>query len=975
MSIILEERSASSGGQATSPADFERRLASADRALQQEKGTLIFLRSWRWLGAWFLGALVADVLLHFSASVRLVLSLGFVALVFGTIGTCVWMAFVRRGRNEHTARVLEARDARLGSKLINILQLRAQASDSRLAPLTRELADHAVADSVAEIQHIDLPQLAATQEPARAAKQLAFALGGLLLLLGIAHEITRVEVPRFLDPFGDHPPYSFTRISITEPVADGAQVVFGQSLLVSAQTRGHRPGDLFLTFHPPNQPGQATTVPMFDKGERGFAQQIERIKTDLVLVAHTKTWHSRSTQRHLFVVLTPRLEKAALKITPPAYTELPPEERAVPLGKSFKALAGSRMEFRIESNRPLREGRIELVKGPGDIQVFALAPAGERAVSGAFEATTAGLLRFTLVDEAGNPSEETWECTLQVTHDLPPDVQVSNPSSDAFVAMDFKVEPTFEANDDYGVKTLRIHQGLNGSYGDPRVVSFERVTRNVREVLPLDLATMDLRSGDRLSFFAEAIDTAPETHVARSQTVTLTVISVAEYNDFLRERTDLTDIAAKYADLFKNLQDLIEEQKQLGEQIETLKEQLETAPDKVAAQKKLDELLAKQNELNARLNKLADTMENFVRKEPLYDLEAELGETLKQKAEQIRESTQANDQAAQQVAQRSSPPNASRQLDQPMLEDFKKASDEQLARLGAAEQQAQDEVAQPLDDLSLMHEILKDINRFKELYAAQQQVAEQAKAYDRTGPLSREDQLALKNLAAIEKRIGEELEAVQERLAEDGKAAMEKFPKAGQSAQNLARKMSDLGLTRAAGRATDAMLAGHGDQGSQLAQQLAEDMEKMFSECNGSCPNMSDELDQYLKISRGMNPGKNFRQMMQSRKFGNGNKPGFGIGQGETGPDGTSGYAMDSAAETPVLGNESRPNDSRARRPGEKGFNRLEREGGKPVTATDEPDILKNVQASGRDSNAVQGESSIEQYRDLVDKYFKAITK
>jgi hypothetical protein len=484
-----------------------------------------------------------------------------------------------------------------------------------------------------------------------------------------------------------------------------------------------------------------------------------------------------------------------------------------------------------------------------------------------------------------------------------------------------------------------------------------------------------LKSGDRLSFFAEAIDTAPETHVARSQTVTITVISVADYNDFLRERTDLADIAAKYADLFKNLDDLIEEQKQLGEQIEALKQQLETAPDKAAAQKKLDELLAKQNELNARLNKLADTMENFVRKEPLYDLEAELGETLKQKAEQIRESTQANDQSEQQVAERSAPPNAARQLDQPMLDDFKKASDEQLAKLGAAEQQAQDEVVQPLDDLSLMHEILKDINRFKELYAAQQQVAEQSKAYDRATPLSREDQLALKDLAAMEERIGEELEAVQERLAEDGKAAMEKFPKAGQSAQNLAQKMSELGLTRAANRATDAMLAGQGYYGSQLALHLAEEMEKMFSECNGSSPGMGDELDQYLGISRGMNPGKNFRQMMQSRKFGKGNKPGFGIGSGETGPDGTSGYAIDSAPEKPVLGNESRPNDSRARRPGEKGFNRLEGDAGKPVTATDEPDILKNVQASGRDSNAVQGESSIEQYRDLVDKYFKAITK
>ena len=44
-----------------------------------------------------------------------------------------------------------------------------------------------------------------------------------------------------------------------------------------------------------------------------------------------------------------------------------------------------------------------------------------------------------------------------------------------------------------------------------------------------------------------------------------------------------------------------------------------------------------------------------------------------------------------------------------------------------------------------MNEILKDLNRFKELHAAQKQVAAQAKAYDRKAPLSREDQLALKD--------------------------------------------------------------------------------------------------------------------------------------------------------------------------------------------------------------------------------------
>ena len=384
---------------------FTARLAAADRALQQEQGTLIVLRSWRWLGPWLLGALAGDALFHWSASVRLGLSLGFLALILGTIGRAVWVGYFRRAPLEHTARVLESREVRLGSKLINLLQLRAQAGDARLAPLTRELAAHAVAGSAAELESFDLQSLTATDRPKREAKRLGIACVALLAILGLGHDILRAAVPRFLDPFGDHPPYSFTRIDITEP-ADGATVIYGQNVTIAAQTHGHRPGDLFVTFHPPGQPENAVTVPMFDKGSRGFAQQIEAVKSDLVIVAHSKNRHSLSTQRRVSVVLTPRLEKASVKIVWPYYTGLPPEERAVPFGKSVKALAGSRIEFRLESNRPLREGRVELVKGPGDVETVALERTLERVVSGGFMAAEPGLMRFSLVDEEGNPSGE-----------------------------------------------------------------------------------------------------------------------------------------------------------------------------------------------------------------------------------------------------------------------------------------------------------------------------------------------------------------------------------------------------------------------------------------------------------------------------------------------------------------------------------------------------------------------------------------
>src|SRR5207253_1971232 len=129
---------------------------------------------------------------------------------------------------------------------------------------------------------------------------------------------------------------------------------------------------------------------------------------------------------------------------------------------------------------------------------------------------------------------------------------------------------------------------------------------------------------------------------------------------------------------------------------------------------------------------------------------------------------------------------------QKMLDEFKQASDEQLARLGATEQETQDQVVKPLEDMSLMHEIIKDINRFKDLYAAQQELAKQAAAYARPTPLNREDQLALKDLASQQKQIGEALDELEQKFWEDGKAAQEKFPKAGQSAQEISQKMGDL---------------------------------------------------------------------------------------------------------------------------------------------------------------------------------------
>lgn len=943
------------------------RLATADRTLQKERGGKLLLRSWPWAAGYVFAALALDVILHLAAGIRVGITAGFALLLVAGSAWCAWIAFGKRNTFEHTARVLEARHPRLGSKLINLLQLRAQAHDPALAPLTRELAGMAVAGYAEELRHEPIEQLARTGLLRSEAKRAGLGLLGCIALLAALFDITRTEIPRFLDPFGDHPPYSFTRLEISEP-AEGAQVVYGESALITAKASGHRPGELFLNYHPVDQPQEVTTVPMFDKGEHGFTQQIENVRTELIVFAHTKNQHALSRQRRIGVIFTPRLEKAWVKITPPAYTGLAPEERQFHF-KALKALQGSTIEFRLASNRPLASGQI-LVNATTAATQLALTPRGENEVAGSFEAKEPAQLKFSLLDRDGYASAETWECALTITHDLPPEVQVNNPNADTFVAMDFKAAPVIEASDDYGVKTLRIHVGHNGKFGEPRVITPERNATHAREGLTFNFNEMGLVSGDTISIFAEAIDTAPEPHLTRSKTVTLTVISTEEYNSFLRERTDLSDIEAKYSTLVRDLHELVEQQKMLSEEIAALKEQLAKAQndaEKAAAQKKMDDLLTQQRALDAKLNQLADKMENFVRDQPLYDIEAELKDTLAEKAQEIRDSTEANEQALQKLAAESgqTPPS------QKMLDDFKQAADEQLARLGATEQSTQEQVTKPLEDLSLMHEIIKDINRFKELYAAQEELAKQAKAYDRPTPLTREDQLALKDLAAQQKRIGDELDAVEQKLWEDGKAAQEKFPKAGESAQELAKQMGDLKLQTLANQTTREMLAGQGDKGAQLAENLRGEMEKLFSQCESKEGRMGNELDQYLSIQRSMNPGANFKQMMQTRKFGSGSKPGFN-GQGNGGNDG---YAVTTGPNPNVMGNEPNITESDKAEISGNGRNKATPDGANPEVALDKPDVVKGVTPVNRESEAVQGETTIEQYSDLVEKYFKALTK
>lgn len=951
-----------------------KRLEIADREHQKEAGGTVLLRSVKYVCAAVLFVFLLDVILHLSAGWRFSILVAMFAGILVLALVPWYLAFIRRNRIEHIARFLESRDPGLGSQLINLLQLREQTNDDALAPLTRELARQAVENYSAGLSDVPIESLARTDALRRQMKMATWVLLGFCAILAVSFRISTVEMARFIDPYGDHPPYSFTHLEIIQPGTTGTNVLYGHGLIVKVKATGHQPRELFLTSFPPGQREQAVTLPMFDKGGVGYDQLLDNVRGELLVFAHTKDHVSESKQVRIGVVLTPQLEKLFLRIAPPEYTGIKPDEKPY-LFKGVEALAGSEVKFRLQSNRPLREGLLVFNSGDHPPQQVVLKKTSEKEVAGSFLASDSGRMRFSITDADGLPSQGDFEGALTVTHDLPPEVRIVNPDHDSFIAMDFKLKVQIEAGDDYGLSEIRLHRGLNGAHSPPKVFRRSGIVRDGRETFDLNSAELGIQPGDVISLFAEAIDNAPKPHLARSQMVRLQVISVEDYNNFLREQSDMAAAKAKYTELNDDLQALVDVQKQLGDEIQKLKNELSKADGKQRDNlvQQFDSLVAKQAELNQKLNNQAERMEHFVRENPLYDVEKEIQDMLREQAQTVRQSTRTNDMDTRGIAQRSSLASGPRRLSPDMLEDFKKASDDQVARLSSVHEEAEKEVVQTLDDMEQMQELIKDFNQFEALYRVQQDLVQQAQAYNRPGQMMREDQLALKDLAATEKEVSDMLELLQTKLRQDAQSAGKLFPKAAKSGRDLADQIGQRRLAPLAELATGQMLAGSGEQSFQLADRLRGEMEKMFSECKGGNGPSANELDTYLQL-QGFNPNRNFAQMSRSRNFGFGTGRGKASGRSE-GAMGTSGYAMTDGTTMNVLGNESSiRNGSKSPRnssPYGKGPGALASNGKSEI---EKADPLKGLKPVNRQSGAVASEAVIDEYSDVVENYFKTIT-
>ncbi|MEX2577682.1 MAG: hypothetical protein WD342_01380 [Verrucomicrobiales bacterium] len=950
-------------------ADLIQRLHRADWAWRRTCAVEWFLRGLKFVCAAVWLVVAADLVLQLGAAARLVASLvGLLALLVFA-GRFFRRAFGGGGSLLPVARVLEARDGTLGSKLINVLQLREKVADETQPVVTRKLAERAVDEAAREVEGRDFVPLTKSPTLGRTFWRAMLPVALLVLPALIFSQIASRELMRFVDPFGDHPPFSFTQLEIVTPEDDQARVVYHQPATIEVEYSGHRPRELFLTVAHADDPDNRTTIPMFAQGEDGFVQQIDQVDADLLVRAHTKTRRSISEARRIGVILWPQLEDAKATVSAPAYTRLAKRENRLGMEKAtaptLSVLAGSEVTFALRSNRPLSEGSVGLQSSdPEPLETPLRADDAERpnVARASVTAEVSGRLRFDLRDVTGLPAERELAVNLVVTHDLPPEIGITEPVSDGFIVDTFATNVAFHASDDYGLKSMRLHTGINEDFSEPKTIAMpvDPPQRDALETVRIAPSEMGAAPGDVISIFGEATDIRPDSQLARTPTLTLEVIGEEQYNDYLRMEREIRDLERKYSTLHDELRDLAREQRELAGKAAAAGEN----PDQATR----DELAARQSELNRKLEKLAKRMESATRDQPLYDLEKDLQKVLDEEARKIRESIAQNQRDNEEFLAAS--PSAE------SMEGFSEQAEAQADRLDPAREAAEEKIAAAIRDADQIQQLLKALGAYQQAYAMQRDLAQQTAAYASRPELTRDDRLALQEMAGTERLIGEALDQIVERLRDGADNAEAAYPEAARDARDIAGAIESANLSSLADQSARTMLSGRGRASHDRAEHLRAEMEKLMGRCTQCQGGMGGEFAARLRLMHRMMAGDTFSQMAQCRTFGFELGQGRGIGGGGMGMAGFLG--MGSSRDGPsasLLGGESML--------GKTGPESANLSDGL-AEGTPSPDVSLSEDSDGdgegrpralnRPSRSPTGDLILDEYGDLVDAYFDKLT-
>lgn len=290
----------------------------------------------------------------------------------------------------------------------------------------------------------------------------------------------------------------------------------------------------------------------------------------------------RSATYRVTVVPPPRIVSVSVDQQYPAYTN---RGRETTDSLNMQVPQGTTLAWRIEFDRPLKSARMLEVgrrpvldaatdapaePEPDELTDVTLSADG-RLLTAEAVAERSFDYRLAFTDaEHGYAYDPQVRYSVHVTPDAAPEAELLRPREIQQIGTkNKKIDLTYRLSDDYGLKSAAVVYAVNDNEEQRRpldVFDNERIaegrfTWNIARTIP------DLSEGDVITWAVEVTDNrAGEPNTARSVTRTLTIVSIAAYQQMIFERI---------SELGEELETVHEMEREGSKAVEQLKEQAE----------------------------------------------------------------------------------------------------------------------------------------------------------------------------------------------------------------------------------------------------------------------------------------------------------------------------------------------------------------------------------------------------------------
>ncbi len=637
----------------------------------------------------------------------------------------------------------------INDHLVNILQLDKEKESRMYSP---ELIDASFEDIRKEIDPIDFTSAVSLASAKKVAKVLG-AVASIAAFLFVFFPTSFIgsanRLWNYHQSFAAPLPFRF----IVEP--GNKEVVKGAKVPITIRVEGEQQKQITLSSKPSGQI-------QFD--ERTLTANANGVFTyEMPALKSTTTYQAsahdvRSNEYTLTVLDRPTVKMLRVNLSFPSYAKLPSRQLDDNVG-DVTALRGTRINFSIESNKPLAEARIIF----NDSTSISL-KVNDNKASGTLPLMKERTYHIRLKDNENVASADPIEYTLKVVPDAFPTAQILSPGTNIDIAENATLNMLYKITDDFGFSSLRLaYKLIQSRYEQPwqdfrfAPISIHYSLSNEGEVAHLwDLGSLSLVPEDVVSYYLEVFDndniSGPKS--GKSEVYTLRLPSLEEV----------------FADVDKGHEMSLDAMKESLKQVEEAKKEFEELQQEMKKnqqkmdwqqQKKAEEMMKKYDEVRKKMDEVNKTIDEMVKK--------------MEKSEALSKETMDKYQELQQLMEQMNTPEFSEAMKK-MQEAMQQMSPEQMKQAMQQFKFSEENFRKSIErTMNLLKRIQIEQKVDEMLKRTEEMMKKQEELQKQTEQTNPSDKNKLNDLAQQQKDLKEQLEQMQKELAELQKK-MQEFP-------------------------------------------------------------------------------------------------------------------------------------------------------------------------------------------------------